>query len=306
MPELSPAECLVQPLSGGASTFWTGPPRPRQRRPRQRADAGSQLHGVGEELQEASAEEPMQSPEREAWPAGASSEDDDSIVDEAEAGEGVLETADAEIDLEEMVTTLLEQQTPVAAQGQSAGAGVLQGEEGGDLLEMQSLLPPEAREEAAAAFAVEADEEAAAEDPVPGTPPGEAAAPAEAVVPRDDAPPPAMAAPGRRNPLFRLPNELELHVAGGKVTYYSRGFFTATCSNPLHGKCVLSRSAEAGRKSSQGRPLSFLVCWLSQGPGHLTKADHWDKTRWPSLLPKSLESCSFWMGWFCMATLDHC
>eukprot|EP00971_Amphidinium_carterae_P338162 6475368-Amphidinium_carterae.2 len=74
-----------------------------------------------------------------------------------------------------------------------------------------------------------------------------------------------------------------LHLEYGKLTYYSQGYFTATCQNPAHGRCVLTRSALEGRQPSQGRPLAFLTCWLRTGLLLDSKSKHWDKANWPSL-----------------------
>ena len=76
--------------------------------------------------------------------------------------------------------------------------------------------------------------------------------------------------------------ELVLEIDGGVLSYYRQGIFTATCSNPLHHRCVLTRTARAGRAPAQGRPLGLLASWLAMGTAVESKEEHWDKTTWPS------------------------
>ena len=82
-------------------------------------------------------------------------------------------------------------------------------------------------------------------------------------------------------PLVRTRAEIVAEVPGGRLTYYGRGFFTATCDNAMHGKCIKTCSAFAGRKRAQGRPLGFLSAWLSCGSDLPSKAAHWDRSNWP-------------------------
>ena len=57
--------------------------------------------------------------------------------------------------------------------------------------------------------------------------------------------------------------ELNYVCDSGRITYYeSSGSFAAYCSNPDHGRCVLTRTSRAGRSRGQGRPLGKLVAWL--------------------------------------------
>ena len=99
--------------------------------------------------------------------------------------------------------------------------------------------------------------------------------------PADVAPPPPPPAAGKA-PAGRVRSDLFLHVPGGKLTFYAKGFFTASCEAPGHSKCILSRSSEAGRKRAQGRPLGLLMAWLAAGAEHPTKEGHWDRTQWPN------------------------
>ena len=103
-------------------------------------------------------------------------------------------------------------------------------------------------------------------------------------LPRDAQPeeePPAM--PAHPPPQLRVRSDLVCEVPGGRIMYYhTKNLFTATCSQPGHGQCVLTRSAGAGRRAAQGRPLGLLASWLAAGARHATKAEHWDRSQWPS------------------------
>ena len=90
----------------------------------------------------------------------------------------------------------------------------------------------------------------------------------------------AAAGDGRRRRLAgsRIRAELALEVPGGVLRYYeTTKLFTATCANPAHGRCVLSRTSEAGRRKAQGRPLGLLMSWLARGEDAGTKEEHWSK-----------------------------
>ena len=76
--------------------------------------------------------------------------------------------------------------------------------------------------------------------------------------------------------------ECSAEVPGGRITYYRQGFFSAQCTAGHHGRCVLTRSAQPGRKRAQGRPLGLMMYWLSRGEGFATRADHWNKDHWPT------------------------
>ena len=75
-----------------------------------------------------------------------------------------------------------------------------------------------------------------------------------------------------------------VRVAGGTLSYYAAGdFFEAVCSH--HDKCKLRRSARGQTTKAglvAGRPLGFLMQWLSQGPLMASKEAHWDKAVWAS------------------------
>lgn len=102
--------------------------------------------------------------------------------------------------------------------------------------------------------------------------------------------PPPPAAPGMESQPARIGGLRALgmhsvHFEGGSVTYYaasahSKARFQATCGNPSHGKCRLTRSAEAhakeGVRQAHGRPLGMLAAWLALAniAGFESKADH--------------------------------
>ena len=73
-------------------------------------------------------------------------------------------------------------------------------------------------------------------------------------------------------------------VEGGKLSYYTdKKFMTATCCNPKHGKCVLTRIARVGPQGHDGRPLGLFLAWLAKGSACETKAEHWKSSTWPTL-----------------------
>eukprot|EP00971_Amphidinium_carterae_P344484 6484906-Amphidinium_carterae.1 len=75
------------------------------------------------------------------------------------------------------------------------------------------------------------------------------------------------------------------YVPGGRISFYmSNNLFEASCNNPHHGRCVLSRGKD-GRKGKAGkrfggRPLGMMMKWLADGASHDMKASHWDKSNW--------------------------
>eukprot|EP00971_Amphidinium_carterae_P348227 6490393-Amphidinium_carterae.1 len=80
-----------------------------------------------------------------------------------------------------------------------------------------------------------------------------------------------------------LPAEAVVYIHGGVLTFYATsGVFHARCGVPGHGRCILTRSGQPGRKPEQGRPCGFLCAWLQCGHKHSTKAGHWQKHLWPS------------------------
>ena len=144
------------------------------------------------------------------------------------------------------------------------------------------LVEPAVAEERAAeqpnaedAPAAEGEEPAAAE-PAPPPPPLAGA---------ELGPAPRRAMRGER---LRHPAELRVQVDGGFLTFYgNKQVFTATCGNPRHGRCVLSRTAEPGKRRQQGRPLGLLTAWLFVGKDLESKADHWNRALWPNAALRS-------------------
>ena len=71
---------------------------------------------------------------------------------------------------------------------------------------------------------------------------------------------------------------------GGKIAYYSnKAAFEATCPNPAHGHCALTRTSKS-RQSRQhglvaGRPLGLMCCWLNHAEV-ASKSDHWHLPSW--------------------------
>ena len=93
-------------------------------------------------------------------------------------------------------------------------------------------------------------------------------------------PPPPDAVPGapvvERVYKGRKPPDIVYETEAGVLCYYeSDGRFVAMCSNALHGNgCVLTRF-RSKRAHMEGRPVCFLQAWLTHGPLHDSKADHW-------------------------------
>jgi hypothetical protein len=77
-----------------------------------------------------------------------------------------------------------------------------------------------------------------------------------------------------------------MEIEGGRIcSYPSKNCFEAHCGNPDHWRCVLTRGngyRHLGAASSSGlaplkkggRPLGFLVAWLSKS-FVATRAQHW-------------------------------
>ena len=68
--------------------------------------------------------------------------------------------------------------------------------------------------------------------------------------------------------------EFVAEVPGGRLSWYFQGMYTAQCNNEAHGKCVLTRTSQPGRRAAQGRPLGLLSSWLALGQDLPTKASH--------------------------------
>lgn len=67
----------------------------------------------------------------------------------------------------------------------------------------------------------------------------------------------------------------------GRITFYqSNGNFVATCGNPDHGRCELTRTSnqmEVDGKTTQGRPLGGLMHWMSVCMS-CSRHQHWSDT----------------------------
>ena len=95
--------------------------------------------------------------------------------------------------------------------------------------------------------------------------------------------PAASAASGSRASAMRAPPiphlrgvcEATAMFPGGRISFYpSKGVFQASCNNPAHGRCVLTRSCRAKGFRQGGRPLGFLAAWLDDN-GQPSKQEHW-------------------------------
>ena len=128
---------------------------------------------------------------------------------------------------------------------------------------------------------------------------GEPAAPEALPAAAAHVAPEVPAVPVLAAPITRARAEIYADVPGGKITYYStKSFYSGTCSNVAHGRCVVSRSAEPGRRACQGRPLGFITAWLQQGETLATRAEHWNRTTWPSHAQRARarEDLTQWSG----------
>jgi len=83
--------------------------------------------------------------------------------------------------------------------------------------------------------------------------------------------------------------DIAAKVDGGTIRYYAnKKMFTATCNNPAHGKCVLTRQSTPAKASARtpnirakGRPLGMLCAWLELGTRTDSKAEHWSPDNAP-------------------------
>lgn len=75
--------------------------------------------------------------------------------------------------------------------------------------------------------------------------------------------------------------EVVFLVLGGTLAYYSkRNRFYAYCQEASHGKsCRLERTAHAGKRKGQGRPVGLLMAWLQDGARHANQKDHVNSAR---------------------------
>ena len=74
----------------------------------------------------------------------------------------------------------------------------------------------------------------------------------------------------------RVPPSARFDTEGGLMQYYPTDRrFTATCDNPLHGSCVLTRY-DRQRSRMQGRPCGLMMAWLAASAVVETKEDHFN------------------------------
>ena len=97
---------------------------------------------------------------------------------------------------------------------------------------------------------------------------GEAGDPPPMPPPADASPPPAASSSGLV-PAPAAEDEAaptsiaRLALQGGQIAFYPKDKrFTATCPNPAHGKCILTRSARPGATGQFGRPLGRIAHWV--------------------------------------------
>lgn len=80
-----------------------------------------------------------------------------------------------------------------------------------------------------------------------------------------------------------------LFVPGGKLVYYGgqHDNLVAHCENPLHGRCVKTKTMKAPKRAmqstrGQGRPVGLLAAWLAKGEDASSKQEHWSAERKPT------------------------
>ena len=284
--ELQPACCWVEAIPGAEDEVWTGALKrrgPGLRRAGRQAKAKSRPSREAPSAKASSSRSAAApTPERQEDEGDSrSNESSSEMADEAASLAGVAELAEPDTSdscLEDMLQHILEgQQAETVAEDHFVEGSLL-----------DALLPAGADGEEAIGTALA---EAAAEDTghveagsvqveeptaerLQQPPVAEAPAPAGRPAPRA----------ARSFATVRGKSEYTVQVPGGKLSYYSKGsFFQAICSNPAHKpRCVLSRSAEEGRKPSQGRPVGLLLGWLAKGEHLPNKEAHWMRDNWPS------------------------
>ena len=90
--------------------------------------------------------------------------------------------------------------------------------------------------------------------------------------------------------------DVALKVPGGVIRYYAnKNAFTATCSNPNHERCVLTRTALPAANvlstnpnvCAKGRPLGYMMSWLAMSESTADKAAHWSPARSPDFATRA-------------------
>lgn len=95
-------------------------------------------------------------------------------------------------------------------------------------------------------------------DPVPPRVPSHSAPPIAA--PTSPRPAPSVASSVQRDVA-----DVTVALAHGHISYYEKGDrFQATCTQPGHVRCRLTRTSRASdRRSAQGRPVGLMCAWLA-------------------------------------------
>ena len=276
---LQPGRCLVVQRSAAEHVLWNG--KLRQRR--------------GGSKKRKAADWEQGSEEDRSTPQSTSAADPEEVVVEAasargQAAEGFPEesdegeaSSDEDEDAEDWMHGLLNTHWEQTSVSLSAGADAPQVAEEEEEEQVRALIkeamPAQAGAVPGVGSAANANE--AGENALQGQDLLEQADVEQGEPPIDEgvAGEPPLPAPGAAQP--RTDAEVVVEVEGGVLRYYSAGYFTATCQELTHGKCVLTRTAHPGRRRAQGRPLGLLTAWLAAGHEHASKQAHWCRARWP-------------------------
>ena len=80
----------------------------------------------------------------------------------------------------------------------------------------------------------------------------------------------------------RTSADIILFTEHGKLTYYKKsGLLKATCGNPAHGNCALSRVFRRTENTRKSR-LGFCAAWLRKAFDFDTKNPHWATENMPT------------------------
>ena len=87
----------------------------------------------------------------------------------------------------------------------------------------------------------------------------------------------------------QTPAEIVVPVLGGTIRYHSTtNHFSATCSNPFHGKCTLWRTRSHAAHMG-GKPCALMKRWLEAGVHCDGIESHWDMIDTLAMDAESLE-----------------
>ena len=282
MVTLNPAQCLVEKLQGSDQSIW--PPQRKERRCRREAASEARARAPHEAAAGASQAPPpgsdMEVTHRDAQASDQESEPSDGSEEEQE-GQDSQAGEEAELRAELEALALSWHEAPQDLDELDIADAAVVEEEAGEATAEDVLLEKQDThtEEEAADPALSANKEE-------GRPSSSGAAAAASSDAAPDAAADTQDAPQNRR--IHVPAQVVFDVPGGKLTFYSKGYITATCSNPRHGKCVMSRSTLVGRALGQGRPLGLMKAWLQLGRTCPSKEAHWDKSLWPDLAARRL------------------